>query len=87
MLVEAVAKNLTEKKVAAVGQEEWDRRAADENLTVDQFTEIEVWQATGPIKYGFMGLTDEVIDAIADLAGIEIPPVCLEDRPKLNLVG
>ena len=87
MLVEAVAKNLIEKKIAALGQEEWVRRAATENLTVDQFTELEVWQTTGPIKWRFMSLTDDVIDALCDLAGIEMPPVFHEDRPKLNLVG
>ncbi len=30
MLVEAVAKNLIQKKIAAVGQEEWAKRAAKE---------------------------------------------------------
>ena len=34
-----------------------------------------------------MALTDEVIDALADLVGIEIPPVFMEDRPELNVVG
>jgi hypothetical protein len=34
-----------------------------------------------------MGLTDEVLDALADLVGIEMPPVFHEDRPELNLVG
>ena len=63
-LVEAVAKNLIQKKIAAVGPEEWARRAAKENLTTDQFTEIEIWPTTGPVKYQFMGLTDEVIDAL-----------------------
>ena len=86
-LVEAIAKNLIEKQIAALGQEEWGRRAAMENLTTDQFTELEVWQATGPVKYGFMGLTDEVLDALCDVAGIEMPPIYLEDRPELNLVG
>ena len=75
MLVNAIAKNLVEKRMAALGQEEWARRAATENLTVGQFTEIEIWQATGPIKWQFMSLTDEVLDALADLAGIEIPPI------------
>ncbi len=87
LLVEAVAKNLIQKKIAAVGKEEWGRRAAMENLTVGQFTELEVWQATGPIKWQFMGLTDEVLDALADLVGIEIPPVMTEDHPELNVVG
>ena len=86
-LVNAVAKNLIEKKIAALGQEEWAKRAATESLTVDQFTEIEVWQASGPVKYGFMGLTEEVLDALCDVAGFEMPPVFHEDRPKLNLVG
>jgi hypothetical protein len=86
-LVEAVARNLVEKRITAVGQEEWAQRAATENLTVDQFTTIEIWSATGPVKYQTMGLTDEVLDALADLVGIEIPPVFVEDRPKLNLVG
>ena len=87
MLVEAIAKNLMEKKIAAVGQEEWARRAAEENLTVGQFIEIEIWQATGPIKYQFMSLTEDVIDALADLVGIERPPFFMEDRPKLKVVG
>ncbi len=86
-LVEAIAKNLIEKQIAAVGQEEWARRAAKENLRTDQFTQIEVWQATGPIKYQFMGLSEEVIDALADLVGIELPPIFMEDRPKLKVVG
>jgi hypothetical protein len=86
-LVHAIAKNLIEKRIIAVGQEEWARRAAMENLTVDQFTEVEVWQMTGPVKYQFMGLTKEVTDALATLAGFELPPIYLEDRPKLNVVG
>jgi hypothetical protein len=86
-LVNAIAKNLIGKKIAIVGQEEWVRRAAEENLTVDQFTEIEVWQASGPVKYGFLGLTDEVLDALADLIGIKTPPVFMEDRPELSVVG
>jgi hypothetical protein len=86
-LVEAIAKNLIEKRIVAVGNEEWARRAADENLTVEQFTEIEIWSASGPVKYGFMGLTDEVIDALADLIGIKAPPVVMEDRPELKVVG
>ena len=86
-LVEAIAKNLIEKKTAAVGQEEWARRAAEENHTVEQFTELEVWQATGPVKWQFMGLAGETLDAIADLAGIKMPPVFHEDRPELNVVG
>jgi hypothetical protein len=87
MLVEAVAKNLIEKKIAIVGQEEWAKRAADENLTTDQFTELETWAKTGPVKWQFMGLAGETLDALADLAGIEIPPIYLEDRPELKVVG
>ena len=86
-LVEAIAKNLVEKQIAAVGQDEWARRAAKENLTTDQFTEIEVWSATGPMKWQFMGLTEEVIDALADLIGIEVPTILMEDRPKWKVVG
>lgn len=86
-LTEAVAKNLTEKRIAALGHEEWARKAADENMTTDQFTEIETWQATGPIKYQFMGLTEEVLDALCDVAGFELPPIYLEDRPKLSVLG
>ena len=86
-LTEAVAKNLIQKKIAALGQDEWARRAAKENLTTDQFSAIEVWQATGPVKYQFMALTDEVVDALADLIGIEVPPIFMEDRPKLKVVG
>ena len=87
MLVEAIAKDLIGKKIAAVGQDEWARRAADENLTVGQFTELEVWQASGPVKYQTMGLSEEVIDALADLVGIEVPPIFLEDRSNLKVVG
>jgi hypothetical protein len=87
MLVEAIAKNLIKKRIAIVGQGDWARRAAMENLTTDQFTEIEVWATTGPIKWQFMGLTDEVLDALADLIGIKTPPVVMEDRPELNVVG
>ena len=86
-LVEAIARNLIEKQIAAVGQDEWARRAADENLAVGQFTELEVWQASGPVKYQTMGLSEEVIDALADLIGIEMPPIFLEDRPTLKVVG
>ena len=86
-LVNAIAKSLTQKRIAAVGNEGWGRRAATENVTVDQFTQIEVWQATGPVKYQFMGLAGETLDALCDLAGFEIPPVFMEDRPKLNVVG
>ena len=38
------------KKIAARGHEEWAKRAATENLTTDQFSEIEVWSAAGPIN-------------------------------------
>jgi hypothetical protein len=86
-LVEAVAKNLIEKRIAVIGPEEWARRASEENLTVDQYTEVEVWQATGPMKYQFMRLTEDVIDAIADLTAIEVPPVFVPDRPELNIIG
>ena len=86
-LTEAVAKNLIQKKITTLGHEEWAKRAAKENLTIDQFTTIEIWQATGPIKYQFMGLSEEVIDALADLIGIEMPPIFMEDRPELKVVG
>jgi hypothetical protein len=49
--------------------------------------ELEVWQATGPVKYEFMSLAGETLDALCDVARIEMPPIYLEDRPKLNLVG
>jgi hypothetical protein len=83
-LVEAISMNLIQKKIAAIGPEEWARRASEENLTVDQYTEIEVWVATGPVKYQFMGLSGDVIDALADLAGIEVPPVFV---PDMRIVG
>jgi hypothetical protein len=83
-LVEAVAKNLVEKKIAAIGPEEWARRASEENLTVEQYTEIEVWQATGPISHQMMALSNEVLDSLADLMGIEIPPVWV---PDMRIVG
>ena len=82
-LAEVVAKNLTEKKIAAIGQEEWAKKAVDNNLTFDQFTEVEIWQATGPIHYQFMALTDETIDALANLVGIEVPPLFVQDRFKI----
>jgi len=87
MLTEAIAKNIVEKRIAALGPEEWARRAADENLTVNQFTEIETWATTGPVKYEFMSRKKEVIDALATLVGFELPPIYLEDRPELKVVG
>jgi hypothetical protein len=86
-LTEAVAKNLVEKRIAEVGPEEWARKAAEKNLTPDQLTEIEIWSATGPISYQFMSLSSDVVDALANLVGIEIPPVFVEDRPELKVVG
>jgi len=83
-LIEAVARNLVEKQIAAIGPEEWARRASEENLTVDQYTEVEAWAATGPVKYQFMALDGKVIDAIADLAAIEISPVFV---PDMRIVG
>jgi len=83
-LVEVVAKKLIENRIATVGQEEWSRRAAAENLTVDQYMEVEAWAATGPVKYQFMGLSGDVTDALADLAGIEVPPVFV---PDMRIVG
>jgi hypothetical protein len=88
MLTEVVAKNLVEKRIAQVGPEEWAKKAAEKNPTVDQFTEVEIWQATGPISYEFMSLTDDVVDALANLiGGIDIPPVFIEDRPELRVIG
>jgi hypothetical protein len=81
MLAEVIAKHLVQRKLTEVGQEAWVKRAAEEILKTDQFTEVETWSATGPIKWQFMGLTNEVLDALADLAGIELPPVA--DQPKL----
>lgn len=86
-LVDAIAKNLVETRIATLGQEEWARRATTENMTVDQFTELEVWQATGPIKWQFMAMTGEVIDALCDVAQIEIPLVFVEDRPQLKVLS
>jgi hypothetical protein len=86
-LAETVAKSLVEKRIADIGQAEWGRRAATENMTVDQFTQLEVWQASGPVKYQFMTLTDEVLDALANLVGIKLPPHFVEDRPELTVVG
>jgi hypothetical protein len=76
-LIEAVAKALVQKRIS---QGAWTRLAAEANLTTDQFTEVEIWSASGTIKYEFMSMTDEVIDALADLVGIERPPVV--DQPK-----
>ncbi len=87
MLVEFIAKHLVQRKITEVGQMEWAKKAFEENLTDAQFTEIEIWSATGPIKYQLMSLTDEVIDAIASLVGIEMPPVFVSDQPELNVFG
>ena len=87
MLAEFIAKHLVQRKLTDVGQEAWAKRAATESLTTDQFTEIEIWSATGPIKFQFMALTDEVLNAIADLASIEMPPVFVEDQLKFKVVG
>lgn len=86
-LAEAVVTNLVQKKIAEVGREEWARRAVEKNLIEDQFTEIEIWLATGPIKWQFMSLTDEVLDALANLVGIEMPPIFMADQPKWKVVG
>ena len=86
-LVEFIAKHLVQRKMADVGQEAWVKRAVEKNLTDAQFIEIEIWSATGPIKWQFMGLTDEVLDALADLVGIEMPPIFMADQPELKVVG
>jgi len=65
-LAEAVATNLVQRKITEVGQVEWARRAAEEDLTTDQFTEIEIWSATGPIKWQFISLTNEVLLEVID---------------------
>ena len=36
------------EKITTLGQEEWAEGAAKENLTTDQFTQIEIWAATAP---------------------------------------
>ena len=87
MLVKAVATKLVEKRIVEVGQEEWAKKAATQNLTVDEFTEVQIWSATGPIHLQFISLTDEVIDALARLVGIEVPPKFVADGPDLNVVG
>jgi hypothetical protein len=51
---------------------------------VKQFTEIETWQATGPISRQFMALSKEALGPSADLAGIDIPPVWV---PDMRIVG
>ena len=84
-LIEMIAKNLVEKRITDVGPEEWERKAGAENLTVDHLREVETWAATGPIKGQFIGLTKEVIDALADLACIEMPLVV--DQPELKVIG
>ena len=87
MLAEAVAKHLVQRKITEVGQLEWAKRAAEKNLIDARFTEIEIWSATGPVKYQLMSLTNEVLDALADLVGIEMPPVFVADQPRLNVFG
>jgi len=86
-LAEFIAKHLVQKKITEVGQLEWAKRAAEKNLIDARFTEIEIWSATGPVKYQLMSLTDEVIDAIASLVGIEMPPIFMADQPELNVFG
>ena len=86
-LAEVVASNLVLRKITDLGQESWAKRAAEENLTTDQFTEVEIWSDTGPIKIQFMSLTNKVLDALADLAGIEMPPLFVADQPELNVFG
>jgi len=61
------------------------KKVVEANLTTDQFTEIEIWSATGPVKCQFMALTNEVLDALTDLVGIEMPPV--SDQPELKVIG
>ena len=84
-LAEFIAKHLVQRKITDLGQEAWVKKAVGENLTDAQFTEIVVWSATGPIKYQLMSLTNEVLDALADLIGIEMPPVA--DQPELKVIG
>ena len=86
-LADTVAKHLVQRKITDVGQEAWAKKAVEANLTTDQFTEVEIWSATGPVKFQFMALTDEVLDAIADLVGIEMPPVFVSDQPELKVIG
>ena len=86
-LAEVIATNLVQRKITDVGQEKWVKKAAEENLTTDQFTEVEIWSATGPVKFQFMALTDEVLDALANLVGIEKPPTFVSEQPELNVFG
>jgi hypothetical protein len=86
-LAEAVATHLVQQKITEMGQEAWVKRATKANLTTDQFTEVEIWSATGPVKFQFMALTNEVLDALACLVGIEMPPVFMADQPKLKVIG
>ena len=55
MLVESVAKNLIQKKIAAVGPKRVGSAGGRGESTAEQFTELEVWQTTGPVKWQFMG--------------------------------
>ena len=84
-LAEAVATILVQKKIA--DQEAWSKKAVEANLTDAQITEVETWSATGPVKFQFMALTDEVLDTLADLVGIEMPPLFVADQPELTVVG
>jgi murein endopeptidase len=86
-LAEVIATNLVQRKTVEVGQEVWSKKAAEMNLTDAQFTEIEIWAMTGSIKYQLMSLTDDVIDALANLVGIEMPPIFVADQPKLKVIG
>lgn len=83
-IAEAIASNLIDKQIAVIGPEEWSRRAAEMGVTPDQYTEVEVWSATGPIKGQLMALTERVLDALADLLAIEVPPVWV---PDVRIVG
>ena len=84
LLADAIAKILVQEQIAKVGEETWAKMAAEMNLTVDQYTEVEMWSATGPIKGQFMVLTGEVLDAVASLAGIETPPPIMTGQPTLK---
>lgn len=70
--------------LGAEDQEGWARRVAKQGMTVEQYTEIQIWTATGLVKYQITALTDDVSDALASLVEIEMPPLFTADQPELK---
>ena len=89
-LVEFIAKHLVQRKMADVGQEAWDMGSYQWLLEGKEVVGTSVKKSTKEDKQKIkeiMGLTDEVLDALADLVGIEMPPIFMADQPELKVVG